>query len=417
MKFYIRLTAIFSAILIFQHHANATTMFLGGIDEAIGIAVENSHELRSEQARFGISESRVFTANSILNPVIISDNGIAEETYRLGVQIVIETASKRKKRTEAANVVLDITKEEINAKILDIKSKVRKAYIELYALQEQEKASMEILNTIDELLRITHEKQKKGFLRDEEILQIEITRINTENEIEDTKMAIFRAHTDLNLLLGHDAGVKYSLETPNLAERLTNIHKLSQEEHSQNLEKLQIIAYENRPELKIEQNNIKLAVKRLEIAKANRVPNLLLAGGPDMVTTDGTNLGAFIMGAFEVPVFNRQQGPIKEAVAQRYYSEKNYELQKKEITNEIQDAYSRIVADTILIEKYENKLLRKANEVVAKSKQSFDKDNNDIILAIMAQQAAIKVKYSYITLIKDYQNAISDLERAIGTSI
>lgn len=417
MNFYIRLVATFLLILIFQQHTNATTVFLGGIDEAIGIAVENSHELRSEQARFGISESKVFTASGLINPVIISDNGIAEDTYRLGVQMIIETASKRKKRTEAANLALDITKEEINAKMLDIKSKVRKAYIELYALQEKEKASEEILNMIDKLLSITQAKHKKGFLQDQEILQIEIIRINTENELEDTKMAIFRAHTDLNLLLGHDSGIKYSLKKPDLEEGLANIHKLSAENHNQNLERFQAIAYQNRPELKIEKNNIKLADKQLEIAKANRVPNLLIAGGPDLVTTNGNNLGAFIMGAFEVPVLNRQQGPIKEALAKRYYSEKNYELQKKEIINEIQDAYSRIVADTILIEKYENKLLPKANEVLFKTKQSFEKNNNDIILAIMAQQAAIKVRYSYITLIRDYQNAVSDLERAIGTSI
>lgn len=404
-------------IFVLQAPCFATTTYLGGIDMAIDLAVQNSGELRATQARFGITEAQVFSANTRMNPVLITDNGIAEDTYRMGLQIIIETAAKRRKRTLVAKAQHDVMMDEINVKMLDIKSKVRQSYIALYAAQEKQKAALKIIETTNTLLDATQKKFQAGAIPQLDVIQIEIIKTNAENDLQNARLEIIRAHNDLNLLLGHCLDQDCELSTPALEHNFKDIAALTKEQHFDNINALQKIALENRPELKREQNNILYAKRKLDLAKANRIPNLLVASGPDIVknTSEGTRTSAFIMGAIDIPIFNRQQGPIKEAMAMQAASEKDLQYQKDVILYQIKDAYSRILSNTKLVEKYQNELLPKSAEIVLKSRRSFEEGKDDIVVPLLAQEAAIRVQFAYIKAVSEYQTAISDLERAIGT--
>jgi cobalt-zinc-cadmium efflux system outer membrane protein len=405
-------------LLFFQNNVFAATTYLSGIDEAIQMAIENSGELRSSQARFGVSEAKVFSADTMLNPVLITDNGIAEENYRAGIQVIIETASKRKKRTEVAKMNHQIMQDEVSAKILDIKSQVRKAYVELYSAQEKEKAAEEILTTINNLLDVAQKKRKTCNISDLDIAQIEIAKINTENDLCSANLEIAQAYNELNLLLGHSLDGKCKLGTPSLEHNFKDIAALTEEQHNLNIQKLEETAYENRPELKMEQDKIGLAQKQLALAKANRIPNLLVAAGPDIAAMNGSiKTSAFIIGAVDIPIFDRQQGPIKEAIAAEKQSEMQYEFEKDKILSDVKSAYNRIVVGTKLVESYKNELIPKSDEIVQKSHKQFEEGKIGIIVPLLAQESAINVRFGYIKIMADYQTAISDLEKAIGVPL
>lgn len=412
-----KLVVLVLLFLTVQLPCVATTTYLGGIDMAIELAVQNSGELRATQARFGITEAQVFTANTRLNPVLITDNGIAEYTYRAGIQFIIETASKRRKRTLVAKAQHDVMQDEINIKILDIKSRVRKAYIALYAAQEKQRYALKIIETTNTLLNATQKKFQAGAIPQLDVIQIEIIKTNAENDLQNARLEIIRAHNELNLLLGHCLEQECELEAPALEHNFKDIAALTKEQHLENINALQKIALENRPELKKEQDNINYARRKLDLAKANRIPNLLIAGGPDMVTNtgNGSRTSAFILGAVDIPIFNRQQGPIKEAMAMEDASQKDLQYQKELILYQIKDSYSRIISNTKLLEKYQKELLPKSEEIVLKSRRSFEEGKDDIVVPLLAQEAAIKVQFAYIRAVSEYQTAISDLERAIGT--
>ncbi|MDR1327279.1 MAG: TolC family protein, partial [Heliobacteriaceae bacterium] len=263
--------------------ARAELLYLAGIDEAIDIAMRNSGELRAAQARFGVTEAQVFTANTRLNPVFIADSGFADKDYRTGIQMIIETAGKRKKRTQAARIQHEIVKDEIDTKILDIKSNVRKAYIELYAAQRKKQLIEDIIYVIDSL-----NKSRKTASRSD-MINAEMIRLNAQIELHSVQSEINEAHSSLNAFLGNQLHKDGVLETPALEHNYRDIAALSQEQHNLNIENLNIIAFENRPELRLQKNSIELAKKQLEIAKANRVPNVLIASGPNFaVNNPGT---------------------------------------------------------------------------------------------------------------------------------
>lgn len=400
-----------------SNFALSATSYLGSIDEAIEIALQNSGELKTETAKIQIAKSQVEIAKSRLNPSFITDNSFAEDTYRTGVEFVVETANKRKKRTEIAQIQEEIVQEEINAKILDIRTKVRHAYVALYSAQEKEKAAYEILQTIETLLDATKKKYEAGSIAQIDLTQVEIMQTNAKNDLECAKNEINRSYNELNLLLGFSLASDCRVEKPAFENYFKDLLSLDEEGHKKNIEFLEEQAYKFRNELKIDQNNIVLAQKQLGLAKANRVPNLSLSGGVGVVRGDNAKTSGFVMGGFDIPIFDRQKGQIQEAVALENQYRTQYEYEKSKISVEVKDAYNNLVTSTKLVANYENELLPKARDIAYKSRRRFEEGKDGIIVPLFAQQAEMQTKFNYIQVLNDYQNALSSLERAVGKSL
>ncbi len=414
-----RKIVLFAMVLLFTAPVFAQTTYLAGIDEAIDIAMRSSGELRATQARFGISQAKVFSANSRLNPVLITDAGIPERSYRVGIQMIFETAGKRKKRKAAAEMEHQVTQDEIMVKMLDIKASVRKTYVELYSAQTRTKALQETIAAANILLEEADKKLKAGSVPELDVVQSEMIKLNAEIELQKSLIEIQRANSALNYLLGNCLCIDCVLGNPVLQHNFKDIATLNKDQHDLNLKQLQQIAYEHRPELKLKADSIVWADKRLESVKANRIPNFLISSGPDFaVNKPGTlNFGAFIMGAVEIPIFDQKIGPIKEVMADKERYEKEYECTKEMILREIRDSYYRIQVNTCMIEKYEKELLPRAQYIIKASTKNFEAGIDDIVVPLMAHDSAMKIQFDYIKAVADYQSAISDLERAIGTSL
>jgi len=391
--------------------------YIAGIDEAIDIAMKNSGELRAAEARFGVTEAQIFTANTPMNPVFIFDGGTGERTYRVGLQYILETGGKRKKRTLLARVQHEVTKDEINTKILDIKRNVRNCYIEVYAAQQREKYAKEMIEFADTLKKIEYKDPKTQVAVDD--LQIETVIMNAEISMHTAHADVSPCRNKFNALMNYTLGHEFELGEPTLNTNLENLSSLTFEEHDLNLERLEKIAYENRPELKYYADSIEAAKRQLDVAKANLIPNVLLAAGPDFVQNNppAWNSGGFLMAAIEIPIFDRQQGPIKEAIAAQNLSTSEYSWQKDQIQNDVKDAYTRVTALTQLIDRYNESLLARAQGLVDKALNDYNAGKSTIIVPLTAKETQINVQYSYIKALADYQSAVSDLERAIGTPL
>jgi hypothetical protein len=84
------------------------------LEEAINISLERSPKLKAAEAQLAIGKANVITAKSRINPNLVSDNGLAEKTYRLGIEKTLELGSKRSKRIELAENNKKQIESEIN---------------------------------------------------------------------------------------------------------------------------------------------------------------------------------------------------------------------------------------------------------------------------------------------------------------
>jgi cobalt-zinc-cadmium efflux system outer membrane protein len=378
------------------------------LDEAIRLAVENNAQLKAVQAKLGISEAEILIAGARLNPSLLSDNGIAEDTYRLGIEQTIELGGKRHKRVLVANAQRLVMNEEVNQALLDLKAQVRKAYTRLFYAQEQQHAYQEILTTTEKLVEITQKRQIVGDVAQLDVLQAKIAMVNARNELQTSANRVTEAFNHLNTVINKPLETRLQLAAPQKDPKA-----------SLSLNSLLTTALEQRPELKKRQEQLDVSEKQILLAKANRIPNLSLTVGPDLVTaSEGNNqVNVFAIANIELPFWNRQQGAIELAKANRVQVEREIEATRNIINMEVTNAYNSFFTQQTRLMHYETEILPIAQEVLEKSKRSFEEGKSNILVPISAQQAYINSRLGYLQTLGELQNAISDLERATGAAL
>ena len=382
------------------------------LSKAIELGVLNNPTLKAAQAKLGISDAQILQAGLLSNPNIISDNGCAEDTFRVGIEQTIELGNKRSRRIKLAKMQKEVVQQEIITTLLDVRSKVRSSYIQTYNAQQKLIASREILETITNLEKIAKEREKKGNVENLDILQAEITVINAKNNIQSAKLELNEAFNSLSANIGKHLNRTIVLAPPDLMKEF-NI-STPMVENDKNINILIEYAYANRPEIKVIEKNIEVQNQKLKLAHSNIVPDLKMSVGADFVTGDTKRNSTFIMGSLGMPIFNRQQGVIKEVKAQRLVYENDLEAIKIKIEQEVKNAFFGVITNAKSLNIYEKELIPHAKMIVKKSEINFKEGKRNILIPINSQEAYINTQYRYIQTLTQYEQSVSDLERAIG---
>ena len=396
------------------------------LEQTIKLVMENNPKVKALQAQAEISQAQLVTANARLNPTLVSDNGVAERSYRLGLQQTFELGGKRKNRIAVATAQQAVTDSTIAQQLLDIRAEVRKTYTQVFNLQERQAVTEEILATAQHLLDVTTKREKAGDVATLDVLQSEIVMVNARNELQLVAYQVVEARNRLNTLLNKPLGTSLRLAAPTTSETILTASQKSSTMTSPvspsasteiSVEEFVVTAINNRPEVQQNLQTLTVIEKQLALAKANRMPNLNLAGGFDKTTGEGGLNGVFVMGNLELPLFNRQQGPIKEALAKKAQLEAEQQALKNQLSLEVTNAHAAVRAHQQRVANYETQLLPKAHQLLEKARRSFEEGKVSVLTPINAQQAFINNHLGYLQAMQDLKNAISDLERAIGIAL
>jgi cobalt-zinc-cadmium efflux system outer membrane protein len=424
-----RLNALLlSLALIIPSMAWSDTPPVMTLEAAIEIAAHNNLNYQAALVQKDISQAQIITAKARLNPLLVSDNGIAEKTYRLGLQQTLELGGKRKKRIALAETQSQLTKTTTNAKFLELRSGVRKTYTELYTALERQKAYDDIVETTKRLLTIAQKREKAGDIPKVDVLGAQIASTNSRNDHQTAFYQAVSARNRLSALLFQPIPPEQVLTIPpNFAHAALLTPKkqepgqplqASVSEAVLNLNSLIEQALKMRPELQENRLNEVLTFQRLSLAQSNRIPNLTLSAGPDLVAEPGQRrLNLFVVGAMDIPVFNRQQGAIEEETARQRQLQLTQQALKNQITYEVINAHTAFIASQERMKRYETELLPDAEQVVKMAQLSFREGKSSILTPINAQQAFINTRLGYLQAVSDHQDAISDLEKAVGTGL
>jgi outer membrane protein TolC len=230
--------------------------------------------------------------------------------------------------------------------------------------------------------------------------------LNARNELENINSQLIQAQNKLNTFLNQDLRTILELENPNGL----------QEENKNTLDSLIQKALKERPEMKINLNQQTSSMTELELAKANRIPNLSVTLGPDLVTNNSANnsIGVFVMGSMQLPLLYQGQGQIQTAQAKSFQLANEKSDLVNQIILEVNNAYNMLNANKAKLKRFETKLNPKADLIYKKSLKCFEEGKCPVFIPINAKQSLIDTKINYLNTVADYQNSISDLVRALG---
>ncbi len=384
------------------------------LDEAYEIALDHNPVVKSEQAKLGISKAQILTAGARPNPFLYSDNGTAEFTYRLGVQKIFEMAGKRSKRIQVARAKNDVAIQQFEQSLLQLRLDLRTAYVNLYNAQLRQKRYEAIMKTNQALLDLAEKRQQTGDISKLDVMQVKSMVLAFQNEVESNKYQVLIAQNVFISTINVDIDRSTQLEPPpGLPKNFASLESYANAHSKVKESDLRQFALTNRLELKLNAGQLQVAENQRRLFQANRIPDLNLTVGPDWVT-QGTNYGLFATGQFEIPILNRQQGPLQENKALSRQLRLEDVTLRNQVELDVQNAYDHLQFAKARLKRYESELLPTSEEIVKMMQMAFRLGKVSVIYAINAHQAYNTTQLSYLQALLDYQKAISDVEQAIG---
>jgi len=380
--------------------------------------VEGNHPaIRAEQARRQILDAGVVTARaSIPNPVVLSDNGTAEFTYRLGLTQTLELGGKRRRRVELAmarHALLDV---DLRILAASLRADARRTYMEAFFAQEREKTLIDLIRSVDELLRLAD--ARPGDIPKSDVLEVRITRLKARQALEQAKFEHLQADLRLNNLLGNEPGVELELTTPAREQppRWLSFHDDDwRNEFLRAHDALLAEALRERPELQRLLRERDQLGQEERLARASRVPDLIASLGPDFVPhPGGVHVGVFWMLGFQVPIFDRKQGQLAEIAARRTQLSLAGDALRRDIGREVADAVAMACFGQSQYRLYERELVPAADAVYADALLAFQQGQAPFLVAVRAQEGRVLVRLEYLRSLAAYHIALAGVEQALG---
>lgn len=262
-------------------------------------------------------------------PTLIGNYGRYQQVA-MELEQTIELAGKRKKRVQLQLLEKQNAQLQFEELLRNLKYDLRSQCLDLQVLQEKERLYANQVDIFNKLAQSYQNQWKAGNVSEMDFLRIQSETIafgNKLNEIQQEKIAKMNDVARYLGAKGKALSIADTLGSPDFIANRQNEWK--------------IMALDNRSDYKIIHNELKKGQAQLDIAKAERVPDLQVSlnydrGGNIMRDFVGVGL------AMDLPLFNRNQGNIRIATLELEKNKVEIEQFRIDIEREIDFLSSRL---------------------------------------------------------------------------
>ena len=366
-------------------------------------------DLDVARAKWGVAKAGIITAAQRPNPQLLGagaeynfDAQSGDSPWKLFalLDIPIETAGKRGYRIAQAKQQSVAGSFEIEAAAWQVRSRVRASLIELYPIEPLLEKQRELLQDI---VKLIERRFAVGLVPQPEVTQARLTLFRTELALNETRKQRAQQRVRLATAIGLPVN---ALDQVTLL--LAEFERVPKREGIPAKE-VQREALLSRPDIlaALTQYAASEAALQLEIAK--QYPDIHLQPG---YTWDAGASKWALGGALELPILNRNEGPIAEAKARREQAAANFASLQARAIGEVEQASVGYQFSLRKLEAAESALsaLRQNERTAAASFRAGEADRLTLVSAqfetLSAEQARIEV------LIQTHQ-AVGQLEDAL----
>ena len=308
------------------------------IKQAEAMFLQDNLRVMAQHYNIDIASAQVITAKLLPNPDFSLSNGIAgtdepnpANEQSASVSQLITTAGKRNKNIKLAQIGVEQAKDQFFDLIRTLKFELRSDFYSVYYQRQSEKVYDLEISSLNKTLTAYREQYAKGNIAEKELLRIQSQLYSLQVEYNSLEVGIDTVESQLKLLIKVNA--RTNLE-PIVTEDITGKEILTTVPY----QKLLDSAYVNRYDLRYSKTTVDYNNMNLELQKATAVPDFSLSLNYDKLGSYGTN---FFSGGieFNIPLFNRNQGNIKQARLQVDQSKVQLQSQQDQVESDVATNY------------------------------------------------------------------------------
>jgi cobalt-zinc-cadmium efflux system outer membrane protein len=385
------------------------------------LTIANNKDLQASRETVRQAEARFTQARLRPNPSLAASTATdaffendGDSTFSVGVTQPFELGGKRPKRMRVAETEINVRKaEEADAerqllgRLRSLIADATGAAARLDLLQRVDQLNQQTVNVMTVRLRSGDASELDSRLLQAQMNQIRSQRLVAENQLDGILIQI-------RSIAGLPADAPLVLKRSGVPIQAVT--------EAAFIEK----ALESRPDLRAARLREQLAEDGIVLAKSQLKPNIdtTIRYGQESVISRLAAPG--VSRAFEresfiefgvsipLPIFNREQGNIAEAVSHRGQARAEREALEQQIRREVQLAYRRYATARRSMEILQSGVVEENRASLRIVQLAYNLGELRFLDIVNQQRVVVDAETSYVTAETDLQSALADLELATG---
>ena len=394
----------FSAVLlliIFSHSSRSAELTeppkLLRLEVALGLAMganpEISVALREQEA----TEGARIQAGVRHNPYISSEiQDTRSDTQQITLQFnqEIELGNKRESRLALADILHTKATAELDALKATIHANTVNAFYEVLVAQERlalSKSSFEVANAAVNAGKSSPVEETKS----------NIAASSAKIELNQSNSQLNSARKRLSALWGNPF--------PVFEQAYGDVENIPLVPSFENL----LALLENAPAIVIANLEVSARGGSTKLARSQSTPNITISAG--IVNNQELGLNQAILGlSVPIPLFDRNQGNVQEAVSLQYKAQDELIALKTQLATKLAGEHERLSVARLSAISLREEILPGAQNAFEAANKGFNAGKFNFLDVLDAQRTLFQAKSQYIQVLLDAHQAIAEIESILG---
>jgi cobalt-zinc-cadmium efflux system outer membrane protein len=320
------------------------------------------------------------------------------------LSVPLETAGKRRRRIALAEAQAQGNEAEIARLEAETRNQARRAYFALAVAQRRTAEGEELRGLAERARAAARVRFEAGDVPRLDVVQAELAAAQAANEADRARGLLAGARADLNTLLRRPPG------DPLAVSDLLDAGRVPPPQAAVDL------ALRSSTELAVLDRGLAQQKAQVELARAEAVPDLTAAAGVTHDSPPDFTWGWRASLVVPLPLFTRRaQVHLEEATLARLQAERDAAAAR--VRGEVWSAAAKAEVQKQAYLRYRDEILPRAAEVERMAEDSYRSGQTGLVALLQSLQSVHDLRLQAVQAGTDYQNALADLERAIGAPL
>ncbi|OZA08852.1 MAG: cobalt-zinc-cadmium resistance protein [Methylotenera sp. 17-45-7] len=377
------------------------------LQTALTLALEANPEISVAIREREAIEGVVTQAGTRPNPSIsTSIQDTRRDTRQVFLQLnqEIELGNKREARIEAADAFYNKASAKLESKKAEIHANVVTTFYEVLAGQERLKLSRSSVEVANLALDAASKRVKAGRSSPVEETKSKIAESSAKIEFNQAASQLSSARKRLSALWGNPLPVFESAQGD--VENIPSVSSLADLSAS----------LESSPAISLAKLEISARDSMTKIERSKATPNITISAGV-LNNQELGGLNQALLGlSVPIPVFDRNQGNLQEAVSRQYKAQDELVAVRAQLLANLATQYERLNSARQTSESLRSEILPGAQSAFDAANKGFNAGKFSFLDVLDAQRTLFQARSIYIQALLDAHQAVAEIERITGNT-
>jgi len=391
-----------AALPVLRESSSTTHITLkNALNLALNANPEIAVAMREREAIEGLKIQAATRPNPSLSTSIQDTRNAYRQTF-LQLNQEIELGDKRQARMDAADIFYSKAQAELESKKAEIHANVIAAFYAVLVAQERLSLAQSSRD-IAELARDAASKRvKAGKSSPVEETKSNIAASSAKIEFNQANTQLINARKRLAALWGNNPSA-----FANIVGDVTFVAEIPDSANASQL-------LDHAPAIKLAKIEIDSRSALTKIERSKATPNITVSAGV-MNNQELGGINQALLGlSIPIPVFDRNQGHVQEAVSRQYKAQDELLALKNKLEANLSNQIERLSAAKQAAELLKTEILPSAQSAFDAANKGFNAGKFNFLDVLDAQRTLVQIKSQYIQSLLDAHEAVAEIERILG---